>query len=214
MMNYLLQCVRPIATQKTASRAAFCPDGVEYIHASALAIGAMVLPANTEITPELCGHLAWMTAQTAAGNIIASARSMRSVEVPEGASGEAIADAIRLQRYGDPANDGFIYILIPENTAQSLALRRLDVVPARRSEGVEAAAAAFAAACEADPKAVDRARKSWRDCVEKAVKDAEIMQFLMRGDLDSQNVTRLMAAAFDRAEYVQSAKSKISGGML
>lgn len=213
-MNYLLQCVRPISTQKTANRAAFTPEGVEYVHVPALAIGSLILPASAEITPDLCGHVAWMTAQAAAGNIIASARSMRAVEVQAGADGEAIAAAIRSQRYGDPVNDGLIYILIPENTAQSLALHRLDVVPARRSEAIEAQARAFAAACEADQKAVERARKSWRDCVEKALKDADIMQFLMRGDLDSQNVTRLMAAAFDRADYTQAAKAKIAGGAL
>ena len=210
-MRYLLQSIRPVYSQVNAYRPAFTATGTECVHLPCLNAASLLLPASVDAkNAELAAHIAWMTAQSIKANMLACAQNMRGIDLENVHDGEAVAKEIFRNRMGKPWEDGLMYILIPEQIDRAFAIIGYDLHPARRSEAIEAQAAAFSAALQADPKAVAKAKKIYLDAIEKAVNDPEIMQFMF---MDGQTHTAMMMA-FDRAEYVQSAKSKIAGGAL
>ena len=208
-MRYLLQAIRPTAAGHIrAQRAAFTPDGVESYTVPCLSIGPLLLPADTSpFDAEICAHVAWMTAQQMQGRLLSCAQSARAIDLPDAPDADAAAQEIWRNRYGNPKQDGMIYILIPEQLDRTLVLAGWNLYPAMKSEAVEAKAAAFTEAAKADEKAVAKAKKSYLDCVEKALRDPQIMQYLFRADVPPG----FIADAFDRSDYVQQSRAKIGG---
>lgn len=201
-MMYLVQHLIPITLTHPATRAAFSPRGVEDYRYPVLGIGSLHLPLDARME-DYAGHVGALFARSMAGNVISSAAQYRKLDVSEDADAATVAAEIVRARYGNP-DDG-LWILIPEDVTRSRVLAHGVMYAAKESAQVKAQVAMLAATCKADPQAVKTAQRTYMQCVERAIKDPEVMCYMFNATAGKDDLLR----AFNDAEYVEQAKEKV-----